>query len=165
MGTGANGHRGKWAPKYNGDLGQIGTWKNEYLGKWLLEENIYLGELDTWEMGSGANEFQGKWTFGERVPPSALMLLCPFPSNVCKWAVGQMGSEANGHWGKMNIWGKGYPKCPKGVSQVPWDHYPKMFTNGHQGKWALGANGHLGERRTPSALCPFSLNVYEWAVG
>ena len=54
--------------------------------------------------------------------------------------------------GKWAFGGKEYPKCPKGVSEAPWAHYPKMFTNGQQGKWELGANGHLGERGTPSAL-------------
>ena len=119
MGTGANGHR-----SINRDLGQIGTWKNEYLGKWVLEEKIFWGEL-----GTGANELQGKWTFGERGTLSALIFLCPFPLKCLKWAVGQMGTR-----GKWTFGGKRYPKCPKGVFQVPWAHYPKMFTNGHLGQ-------------------------------
>ena len=102
MGTRVNGHR-----SINGDLGQIGSWKNEYLGKWVLDENIYLGELGTRKMGTGANGLQGKWTFGERGTLSALKFLCPFPLKCL-----QIGSGANGHWGKMDIWGKRVPQVP-----------------------------------------------------
>ena len=35
---------------------------------------------------------------------------------------------------------------------MPYAHFPQMFTNGHWGKWVLGANKHLGEKITPSAL-------------
>ena len=31
-----------------------------------------------------------------------------------------------------------------------------MFANGRWGKWRLGANGHLGERGTPSSLKRYS---------
>ena len=149
MGTGANGHR-----SINLDLGQTGTWKNEYLGKWILEENIYLRELGTWEMGTGANGLHGKWTFGERGTLSSLIFLCPFPLKCL-----QMGTRDKWTFGR-----KGYPKCPKGVSQVPWAHYPKMFTNGRWGKWRLGGNGYPSALKgyIPSALifwCPFPPNV------
>ena len=48
----------------------------------------------------------------------------------------------------MNIWGKGYPKCPN----IPVPISPQMFANGQWGKWALRKNRHLGEKGTPSAL-------------
>ena len=102
------------------------------------------------------------------------MLRCPFPPNVCKYAVGQMGT-----WKKWTFGGKEYPKCFKGVSQVPYVHYPELFKNGHWSKWALGANGHLGKEYPkcpvpipqffqigiwgPSAhlpLCPFCPSVH-----
>ena len=99
-------------------------------------------------VGHRGNGHWCKWTFRERGTLSALIFLCPFPLKCL-----QMGSGANGHLEKMDIWGKGYPiKCPKEAYLMPWAHYPKMFTNGHQGKWALGVNGHLGERGPPSAL-------------
>ena len=72
----------------------------------------------------------------------------------------------------MHIWGKGHLKSSKKVPQVRYVHFPQMFTSGHWGKWALWVNAHLGERGTPcpkgvppSALCPFTSNVYKWALG
>ena len=70
----------------------------------------------------------------------------------------QMSTGTNGHLGQIGSRGKGVP-------QVPYAHFPQIITNGHWGKWALKANGHLGERSTQSALCLFSPNVYQWALG
>ena len=73
------------------------------------------------------------------------------------WAPGKMSTGANRYQGKWRFGEKGYPKCP----------FPRMFKNGHWGKWTLGANGLFGKRSrpTPSALCPFPLNVCKWALG
>ena len=94
--------------------------------------------------------------------------------NACLLVV---GTKANGHLGK-------------GVTQVPYAHFPQMLTNGHWGKWTfrgkeypkcpvpispnfskgewrkweLGANGHLGNLST----CPsshFALENRQWALG
>ena len=111
----------------------------EQIGTW---GNEYLGQ-----MGICGNGYLGKiYIWGN-------------------WAPGEMGAGANRHLGKWTFGEKGYPKCSNGVPQVPGVHFPQMFTNGHWGKWALGANGHLGKRSTPSALCPFSPNACKWALG
>ena len=96
-----------------------------------------------------------------------------FPSNVYKWAVGQMGTRTNEHLGEkgtpralgsfpqnvykwaprqMGTWEKMYFKCPNRVPQVPYAHFPQMLTNGQWSKWTLRANGHLEKKGTPSSL-------------
>ena len=66
----------------------------------------------------------------------------------------------------MTLGGKGYPKCPKGLSQVPWAHYPKMFTNGHWEKWIFGEKGYLkcpkGVPQVPCALFPQMFTNGRW---
>ena len=142
-----------------GGLEQIGTWGNEYLGLMDIWGNECLGKIYIWgnwapvEMGTGANKHQGtdaNMTYGEKEYPK-----CPvsiFPKCL------RMGTGANGHLKQMDIWGKG-------TTQVPYVHFPQMYANGHWGKWALGVNANLGERGTPSALCPFIPNFYKWALG
>ena len=56
-----------------------------------------------------------------------------------------MGTRANGHLGKKDIWGKevSYPKFPKGVPQVSCVHFPKCLhtatmANGHLDVWGKG---------------------------
>ena len=149
----------------------MGIWGNRYLGKIYI-----WGNWTPREMSTGANRHQGKWTFGEKGYPKCLVsifpkcllmgiganghlgqmdiwgkrgtpsALCPFPPNVCKWTLGQMGT-----WGKCIFGGKRHPKCPEEVPQVSYAHVPQMFTSEQWGKWALGVNAHLGEGGTP---CP-----------
>ena len=135
-------HLGKWV------LVKIGTKVNEHLGKMSTPSALkrYLKcpvpiFLKCLKMGTGAiwalTDNWGKWRFGGIGTPSILKgytpsALCPFPPNVCKWALGQMKT-----WGKWTFGGKRYLKCPEPI-----------FSNVY--KWALGANGHLGERGTPS---------------
>ena len=113
------------AGSHKGGLEQIGTWGNEYLGQMGIWGNIYIfggiGHRGKWalvQIGTKANGHLGK-----RGTPSAL---CLFPPNVCKWALGQMGT-----WGKCAFGRKVYSKCPKEVPQVPYAHFPQMFTSGH----------------------------------
>ena len=144
-------------------LEQIGTWGNKYLGQMCIWGNGYLGKIYIWgkwalvQIGTKANGHSGK-----RGTPSAR---CPFSPNVCKWALGKMDT-----WGKWTFGGKGHPKCPKEVPQVPYAHFPQMFTSGHWGKWALGENVHLGERGTPRALkgypkCPMPISLKYLQMG
>ena len=97
-------------------------------------DNGGLEQIGTWE-----NEYLGIWVCGEMGIWGKYIF--GGIGHRGKWALVQIGK-----W-QMDIWGKGVP-------QVPGVHFPQMFTNGHWGKWALGANGHLGKRGTPSALCP-----------
>ena len=72
-------------------------------------------------------ETWGKWTFGERGTPSALKGYFKCPNILVPISPQKLANEQWGKWalGKMEIWMKGvYPKCPKGVSQVPYAHYP-----------------------------------------
>ena len=99
-------------------------------------------------------ETWGKWTFGGKGYPKCpkrvfQVPLSPFLQNFYKWAPRPIDTWGNGHLDK------GYPKCPN----IPGPISPQMFANGQWGKWALGKNGHLEERSTPSALCPLPLNV------
>ena len=70
-----------------------------------------------------------------------------------------MGSGENRHLEQIDIWGKGYSKWPKSVPQVPCAQSPKIFANGHRGKWTLGANGQLSKGVTQEPISP------KWALG
>ena len=102
-------------------------------------------------IGHRGNGFQGKWTFGERGTLNALKFLCPFPLKRL-----QMGSGANGHLRKMDIWGKGVPQVPyRGISsalslltQNVHKRVPRQM--GIWGKWTFGGKGY------PKCLVPFS---------
>ena len=111
------------------------------------------GRWDKWKRGANGYPSALKGYL-----PSALIFRCPFPPNVCKWAVGQMGT-----WKKWTFGGKKCPKCLKRVSQVPYAHTPKCS------KMGTGANGLLGQmdirgRSTPSILYP-SPSFFKWAFG
>ena len=82
----------------NGHLGQMGTG-----GKWAH------GHRAHGKKALGANGQRNKWRLG------ANWLLGKINIWV-KWAPGEMGTRANGHFGKMDIRGKrvGYPKSLKG---------------------------------------------------
>ena len=110
-------------------------WSRRTLGPWgklALGENEYLRQMSTWGNGHQTNGHLGKmgiWgkevgypKFSKGVPK------CPesISPNVCTWAPGQMGT-----W---TFWGKGYLKCPNGVSQVPCAHFPQIFSNKQRGK-------------------------------
>ena len=141
MGSGANGHLGQM-DIWGKEAPQVPyvhfpkMYANEYMGKWALGVNAHLGEKDTpsalkrfpkcpmpiflkcLQMGTGANGHLGQmYIWGKGVPPSAL---CPFSSNVYKWALGQMGT-----WGKCTFGGKGYPTCLKECPKCPMPISPK----------------------------------------
>ena len=110
--------------------------------RWALGASVYLGKEVAYvkcpapisptclPMGAGANKHLGK-----KIP------YCPMPIfPKCM----QMGTGVNGHLGQMHIWGKRYPKCLKGVPQLPCVHFPKMYANGHWGKF---------EKRAPQVSC------------
>ena len=97
-------------------------------------DNGGLEQIGTWE-----NEYLGIWVCGEMGIWGKYIF--GGIGHRGKWALVQIGPKANGHLGKR---GTPSARCS----------FPQMFTNGHWGKWALGANGHLGKRGTPSALCP-----------
>ena len=178
MGTGANRHQGKWTfgkkgyPKCPKGVLQVPSahfpqmFTNGRWGEWALRENGHLGEKGTpsvlkgypkcplpifrkcMQMGSEANGHLGQIDiWGKKVPQVPTSALCPFSPNAYKWALGQ-----------MNICRKGVPQVPEGVP--PSAHFLQMFSNEHWGKWALGANGHLGVRGTPSVLYPFPPNFF-----
>ena len=127
-------------------MGKIYIWGIGHRGKWALvligtNTNGHLGERDT---------------------PSALTGYPKCPVSIFPKCL-QMGTRANGHLGQINILGKG-------VSQVPYAHFPRIYANGHWGKWALEVNAHLGERDTPSALkrfpkCPMPIFLKCLQVG
>ena len=111
-------------------------------------------------------ETWGKWTFGGKGYPKCpkkVYSKCPNIPVPISLNCLQMGSGTNGQLEKMDIWRKGvYPKCPKGVSQVPYAHYLSMFKNEPWGKWALGANGHLGKEcpKCPVPIPPIFSNKH-----
>ena len=95
--------------------------------------------MSKWALGANRH-------LGERGTPSTYK--CPVPIfSKCL----QMGTGTNEH-----LQERGTTSALKEYPQVPSAHFLKMFSNEHWDKWALGANGHLGVRDTPSALCPFS---------
>ena len=81
---------------------------NGHWGKWALGKNIHLGERGS---SSGLK--------GYPKCPGTISPKCS-----------QMGPGANGHLGKMDIWGKEYPKCRNVTEAIS----PQLFTNGHLGK-------------------------------
>ena len=126
-------------------------------------------------MGTGANRHQDKWTFGEKGIPNALKrypsALCPFSPNIYKWALGQMGTETNGHLGQMDIWGKGVPQVTyRGTPSALCPFLKNVCKQalGQMGIWGKRTFGEKGYPKCPegvpsSAMCPFSPNVYKWA--
>ena len=74
----------------------------------------------------------------------------------------QMGSEVIGDLGQMDVLGKGYPKCPKGVHQVPGAHFPKVSANGHLEKLTCGGKGYP---KCPVHISPKFLQMYTWGNG
>ena len=115
------------------------------------------------------------WTFGGKGYPK-----CPMPiSPKCL----QMGIGVCRHLGQMNIWRKGCPKCPKGISKVPWAHFPETVVVTRRiticSQMCTGANGHLGKMnicgkgypKCPNTPAPISFQMLaneqqgKWALG
>ena len=144
-------------------------------------------ELGAGEMGTDTNGHQGKWTFEEKGNPKCPNTPVPISSQVflngqrVKWALE-----------KMNIWGKEYSKCPMPVSLKclqmgtrayghlgPIDFWEKGVGNlkclvsispkclqGTLGRWALGANKHLGIcPKCPFAPLPICKSLGEMGTG
>ena len=111
MGTTANRHLEKWR-----------IWSKRALGvNGHLKQMCTAGVYGHWANGKRALEANGQRSKWELV---AIWLLEKM--NISgKWAPGEMGTRANGHLGKMGIWGKegSYPNFTKGVPQVPSVHF------------------------------------------
>ena len=117
-----------------------------------------MGKMDIW----------GKRVGYPSSLKGTLSALCPFPQMFAyghrgKWALGRLGQRGtlgalagyhkccvlikspkffeNGQWGKWAFEGRGYPKWPKRVHQIPCAHSPKIFANGQREKLALGVLG------------------------
>ena len=123
MGTMANGHLEIWRIWSKRTLGANGHWRQ--MGTWAH------GHRAHGKKALGANGQRNKWGLG------ANWLLGKINIWV-KWAPGEMGTRANGHFGKMDIRGKrvGYPKSLKGEPLVSCVHFPKCL------HMATVANGH-----------------------
>ena len=122
--------RSKLALGENEYLRQMDIWGNGYLGKIYIRGNRHRGKWVLVQIGTKVNGHLGKRSIPNALKgyPSAL---CSFSPNVCKWALGQMGFwgkltfggkeypqvlyahlpqiYANGRFGQIDIWGKGYP--------------------------------------------------------
>ena len=118
MGNLANGLRSKCTPGTDGLLSQMGTGANEHLAKDALNTNGHQRKGTLGRQTTRANEHYCCQSTLEKVGTEAIGLM------------GRMGTRANG------------PRRKRAPGRID------IERNERRGKWALGANGHLGKMGT-----------------